>query len=282
MSTHLLYEDFFRFLDALDATRGDPWELYQAHYVEPHRAVLEAYWRQVLGRPDEVWAARVRAVRPAHYGLLRALVETADLRAIAADAMQRCQRLVRLEPEPDVYFLVGFFSPDAFAFEVEGRWAIGVGMERLGGLRLVPILLVHEYAHCYRRLLGRPANLGDRMVEEGLAVELAARAFPERPTAEHLLMTPGQLSALHQYERKLWKQIEHLLGSEEEEVAARVLYGRAPGLEWASRAGVYLGWRLVRKYLSQTGSGFDVPSSQVIAARRRSHAGRPAPSSRDG
>lgn len=268
MSAHLLYEDFLRFLDGLSAGAADPWEVYEERYLGPNRAALEAWWEQCMGLPTEVWAERVRRVRPTDYALLRDVVLEADLTELAQEAMTRCRLVLPMDPEPEVYYLVGFFSPDGFAFEVEGEWAIGIGMERLGSLELVPILLAHEYAHCYRRRRGRPTRLGERLVEEGFAVEVATRAFPERPEHDHLLMHAGQVAALRGYERALWKAIEPLLGSEEEAVAARVLYGQARRGEMPSRAGMYLGWRLVREFMERKSGGFDAPAERVLALRQ--------------
>ncbi len=268
MSAHLLYLDFLRFLDALAAGPADPWEAYQELYLNPHRAALEAWWEQCMGRPRAVWQERVRRVRPQDYGLLRDVVREADPSELAREAMARCQAAAPLSPEPEAYYLVGFFSPDGFAFQVEGRWAIGIGMERLGSLRLVPILLAHEYGHCYRRALSSARNLADRLVDEGFAVEFSTRAFPERPAHEHLLMRAGQVAALRQYEGQLWRAIESALESEDEALAARVIYGRGARGDWPSRAGVYLGWRAVQQFLEMEGSGFDAPADRVLAARR--------------
>jgi len=264
VGAHLIYEDFLRFVEALSERGGDPWERYEEHYLVPHRAVLTAWWEQCLGLPREVWVDRVRRVRPADYGLLRVVVEEGDLEALAGETMARCQVVLPMEPEPEVYYLVGFFSPDGFAFEVEGRWAIGIGLERLGSVRLVPVLLAHEYGHCYRRRRGRPRRLGERLVEEGYAVELSARAFPERPEHEHLLMRAGQVAAMQAYEGRLREAVAPLLDSEEEAVAARVLYGQAKRGEWPSRAGMYLGWRAVREFLESGEGGFDAPAERVL------------------
>lgn len=267
MGAHLIYQDFLRFLDALGAGTADPWQLYEDIYLRPNRAVLEAWWEQCIGRPRPVWQDRVRSVRPNDYGLLRDLCRDGDLAEIAKGALTRCRSFLPLWLEPEVYYLVGFFSPEGFVFEVEGRWAIGIGMERLGSLRLVPVLLAHEYGHCYRRKLGRPRALGQRLVDEGFAVEVSARAFPERPVYEHLLMRPGQLAALREYEGPLWQAIRPLLGSEDEGLAGRVIYGRGERREWPSRAGVYLGWQLVHEFLAAGSSDFGAAAERVLAAR---------------
>ncbi len=266
MSAHLLYEDFLRFVDALAAGAADPWEVYGDHYLGPNRAALEAWWEQCMGLPREVWVERVRRVRPEDHGLLREVVREADLEELAQEAIARCELVVPMAPEPEVYFLVGFFSPDGFAFQVEGEWAIGIGMERLGSLNLVPILVAHEYGHCYRRRQATPRTLGDRLVGEGFAVEVAARSFPERPTHDHLLMHAGQVAAVGQYERLLWQAVKPFLESQEEAVAARVLYGRTGRSELPSRAGIYMGWRLVSRFLESGPGRFDASAAEVLAA----------------
>jgi len=269
LSAHLLYLDFLRFLDALALKASDPWVAYQEVYLNPHRSVLEAWWRQCLGLPEQAWAERVRAIRAEDYGLLREVVQETDVAELAEEVVARCQSVVPLSPQPEVYYLVGFFSPDGFTFEVEGRWAIGIGLERFGSLRLLPIMLAHEYAHCCRRALRSPRTLGERMVDEGFAVELSRRVFPERAREDHLLMRPGQVAAAQEYEGRLWEAVEPFLDSYDEGVIARLLYGQAKKGRWASRAGVYLGWRTVSEFLAGHGPRFDAPAEEVLRERPR-------------
>jgi len=107
------------------------------------------------------------------------------------------------------------------------------------------------------------------MVDEGLAVALSARVFPDQPLAEHLLMTPGQVTALSRYEGRLWAAVEPFLDSRDRSIAGRLLYGRAGKNEWPSRAGVYLGWRLAEEFLHGEGSRFDASAQCVLAVRDR-------------
>jgi hypothetical protein len=228
-----------------------------------------------MGRSRDLWQERVGAVRPEDYGTLRALVAETDLAEAAREAMARCQEVAPLSPEPEIYFLVGFFSPDGFAFEVKGRWAIGIGMERITTPRSIPVLLAHEYMHCRRNRLRRPTTLGERIVEEGFAVEMAARAFPERPPQEHLMVGRGQLAAFAEYEEQLWEAVRPLLGSQDEALSARILYGRSRRAEWPSRTGMYLGWRLVQDFFETARGGFDATPGQVLQPLREAGSRRP-------
>jgi len=264
VSIHPIYQDFIRFIDALAAGRGDPWALYRTHYLEPNRTALSAWWEQCLGLPEETWMDRVRRIRAEEYEFLKAVIAEENLEDIVLDTMKRCRMVAALNPDPDVYLLVGFFSPDGFTFEVEGRWAIGIGLERLTTIRLVPLLLAHEYAHCYRRSLGPPRNLGEHLVNEGFAVEFSARAFPDRSDADHLLMRDSQVALLRQYESKLWRMFVRELDSEDEQHVSQMLYGPAGEDKQASRAGVYLGWRLVSEFMQTGNADFSAPAARVL------------------
>ncbi len=266
MRVHLLCQDFLRFIDALAAGEGEAWDLHCEHYLTPNRAALEAWWEQCLGLPTATWVERVRRVRPEEYELLREIVGATDLAAAAEATVRRCQEILPLSPEPEVYFLVGFFSPDGFAFTVDGQWAIGIGLERLTSPRMIPLLLAHEYAHCYRRRLRHPRCLGERLVDEGFAVALTARAFPERSQAEHLLMQPGQVVVMREYEGKLWRRVRPHMDSEEEAASALFRHGRPREGALPSRAGVYLGWRLVAEFMARRGGSFDASAQSVLAA----------------
>ena len=285
MAARLLYDDFFRFLEALSTGPADPWIAYEEHYLRPHRAVLEAWWEQVIGLPRETWADRVRQVRPQDYGMLQMVLSEGDLAALAQQTLARCQALLPLSPEPEVYFLVGFYSPDAFAFRVAGpdgnrharirrrrtsqsprsEWAIGVGLERFRSQKLIPVLLAHEYLHVFRkRRLPPPRTLGERMVEEGFAVAFSARVFPDRPAHDHLLLRPGQAAVMREYEERLWSVVRPMLGEEDAHLAARVIYGQDEHGRWPSRSGVYLGWRMVQEFLAREPGRWEAEAGEVL------------------
>ena len=265
MAAHLLYHDFFRFLEALSRGPAGPWTAYEEHYLRPHRAVLEAWWEQVIGLPRETWADRVRQARPQDYGMLQMVVSESDLAELSREILARCQALLPLSPEPEVYFLVGFYSPDAFAFQVAGEWAIGVGLERFRSQKLIPVLLAHEYLHVFRkRRLPPPRTLGERMVEEGFAVAFSARVFPDRPEHDHLLLRPGQAAVMRDYEERLWAAIRPMLGEEDAQLASRVIYGQEEHGRWPSRSGMYLGWRMVSEFLEREPGRWEAEAGEVL------------------
>jgi hypothetical protein len=253
MTVHAIYPDFFLFLDRLAASREDPWELYERHYLGPHRAMLTAWWEQCLGLPVESWQARVRDIRPGEYGLLRTLVEQTPPEEIVARALHACDAAVgrlRRQPPPQVHLLVGFFSPDAFVFQVTGEWAIGVGLERFADWSRLPILVAHEYAHCLRRrLFPGPATLGERLLEEGLAAHFSQLVFPDRPLHCHLLMARGEYNSLLTYEPKLLSALRRFLDSTDQKVIQRFLFGRMKGQP--ARAGCFLGYRMAEEAMKE-------------------------------
>jgi len=283
MPTHLLAPNFFEFLDQLVLEPAvDPWEHYRRGYLDRHPNFLRAWWAQCFGRPEEEWADRVRGVRPEHYVLLRELVTQIDLEKMWDDTWAACRQALPAESrEPEVYFMVGFFSPDAFVIKVGEDWRIGVGLERFWDFSRLSVLLAHECCHWFRRGrgLGGATTLGERLVEEGMAVGFSRRAQPDRPLPQHLLMPTSQFNTLQRYETLLWEQIEPDLSSADTKVIQRALYGlvrrRGTGAPLPSRAGVYLGWRLVEEYAAQS----QRPWSEVLAtAAEEILAGRQAQS----
>jgi len=279
MPTHLLAPDFFEFLDQLVLEPAvDPWEHYRRGYLDRHPDFLRAWWAQCFGRPEEEWADRVRGVRPEHYVLLRELVTQVDLEKMWDDTWAACRKVLPDSPEPEVYFMVGFFSPDAFVIKVGEDWRIGVGLERFWDFSRLSVLLAHECCHWFRRRrgLGGATTLGERLVEEGMAVGFSRRARPERPLPQHLLMPTSQFNTLQRYETELCEQIEPDLSSADPEVIQRALYGlprrRAQRSSVSSRAGVYLGWRLVEEFAArsqrQWAEVLATPAAEILAARR--------------
>lgn len=203
-----------------------------------------------MGRSLEVWQQRVSSVRPEHYAGLRALLDSCAIEAEAAEALRRCQAILPAG-EPKVCLMVGFFSPDGFVVQVEREWQIGLGLERLGEAARVPLLAAHEYCHWYRYTLGlpQPKNLGERLIEEGLAVHLSSLAYPERPLAQHLFVSESRLAALREYHASLLEAALCQLDETDEAAIRRFLFSPPTRPNLPPRPGGYVGYQLVSDYL---------------------------------
>lgn len=247
--------DFFRFLDEA-AAGGDAWALYRRHYLDRHREVVNALREQVLGIDWAAWRDRVERVKPRDYGGLRAMLAGTDLGAVAAETLRRCREALPCGGLPDVYLVVGFFSPDGFLIRLGGRWQIAIGLERLRGSKQVPALVAHEYGHWARRRL-RPEEadtLGERMASEGVSIVLTRQLYPSRPLAEHLGVHRSRLNALQEAETAGWQAVAPHLNDTDPGAFQSFLSGVRPDRGLPPRIGVYLGYRAARALQRRQGS----------------------------
>jgi hypothetical protein len=245
-----LYRGFLRFLDTV-RPGSDAWGAYQRHYLEPNRAVLDAAWNQCVGLDEDSRRARVRRVRPEHYAHLRELLGGEHPVPIVREALDRCREVLRMETEPTVDLLVGFFSPDGFVFRVGAEWEIGIGLERYRSWHLLPIVIVHEVAHWVRRRR-RPeagATVAERMAAEGLSVAFSQAVYPERPLAEHLRLSRQSLEWLEAHEASLWRLVRRRLEAAEPALLFGPTADVRSGREAPPRSWVYLGYRAVSAFL---------------------------------
>lgn len=197
MSVHSLYLDFFQFLD--QRSEDDPWPLYQRLYLQPHEGFLMAYWRNFDHFDLDQIAARVRQIKKADYGQLRALIQRQDPAVLAAEAVDKCQAIFPREAQPPVYLFVGFFSADGCTVEVGESPVIALGLERFRDFQDLSLLISHEYGHfALRGLLKNrsaqgPPTLFSRVISEGLSVFFSQLVYPEIPLHRHLFLTPERL-----------------------------------------------------------------------------------------
>jgi len=197
MAVKPLYLDFFEFLGRLG--KEDPWPAYERYYIQRHSDFFEAYWKTFNHFDSSQIAERVRRIKEEDYGQLRSLVQSQDPAPLTEEALSRCRTTLPLNPEPEVYLFVGFFSPDGETLEVSGRSAIAIGMERLKDFRDLPLLIAHEYCHCAQRSLLRnflsapERPLLSFIVAEGLSVLFTEVIYPELPLHRHLFLTPERL-----------------------------------------------------------------------------------------
>jgi len=269
MSVHSLYLDFFQFLD--QRSEDDPWPLYKRIYLQPHERFLTAYWRNFDHFDLDQIAARVRQIKKADYGQLRALIQRQDPAVLAAEALDKCRAIFPREPQPSIYLFVGFFSADGVTVEVGESPVIALGLERFRDFQDLPLLISHEYGHFALRSLLKdrsaqgPPTLFYRVISEGLSVFFSQMVYPEIPLHRHLFLTPERLRWCRENE-------ETLLDIAGADLAAQklipILFG--PGDADAGippRVGYFLARQMLGHCLSHHGSVLlagNFPGSEIL------------------
>jgi hypothetical protein len=191
----------------------DPVAAYHA-YLDRHRAVLEAYWRNYVLDPDSPHVDRViRETLSADRSDLLRLMDDIDVIEIAEDALRRALEVLEADCPVDLYITVGVGAANAGELVVGGRGIAFVCLEHFTGRanpqthglglapHLLPLWIAHEVAHAVRytsptsraelrRLIteldgtydywetGSRATLRELLVNEGLAVAAARAVAP--------------------------------------------------------------------------------------------------------
>ncbi len=195
------------FLSALDAR--DPVAAYH-RYLETHRPVLGAYWRNYVLDLESPHAEEVvRRTVAADRRDLRRLLASVNVVQLAEDTLRTCEVALEADCPIDLYVMVGVGAANAGELVVGGRGVAFVCLEHFTGRpnpdtlglgldpRLLTVWIAHEVAHVVRytsprseselgRIVaeaggvydywesGSRASLRELLVNEGLAV-LAAR-----------------------------------------------------------------------------------------------------------
>lgn len=199
------------FLAALQAS--DPVAAYQ-RYLDDHRPILAAYWHNYVLDLDSPHAldVMIRALA-ADRRDLHALLDHADIVALADEAVARCEDVLETDRPFDVYLMVGVGGANAGELVVGGRGIAFVCLEHFTGRpnpetfglgltpKLLPLWIAHELAHTVRytspasrsemaRLIaetrgsydcweiGSRATVRELLVNEGLAVTAARAVAP--------------------------------------------------------------------------------------------------------
>jgi hypothetical protein len=195
------------FLSALDAR--DPVAAYH-RYLETHRPILGAYWRNYVLELESPHAEEVvRRTVAADRRDLRRLLASVDVIGLAEDTLRTCEGVLEADCPVDLYVMVGVGAANAGELVVDGRGVAFVCLEHFTGRpnpdtlglgldpRLLTLWIAHEVAHVVRYMSprsesemarivadaggsydywesGSRASLRELIVNEGLAV-LAAR-----------------------------------------------------------------------------------------------------------
>lgn len=262
-----LVPDFLAVLDAPDR------ESAYRQYLDSHRPILDAYWRNYVLDPDSPHAAEIISnALTADRSDLHALLRQADLTLITEEAIARAHDVLRVDRPSDVYLMVGVGGANAGELVVGGRGIAFICLEHFTGRinpetygmgldpELIPAWVAHELAHAVRytspdsksalrRIVaegggnydywetGSRAPLRELLLNEGLAVHAAEAAAPGHNPADYFGYARRQFHRLRELEAFLRRAAE-------------------PDLD---RAG--LGLRL--RYLS----GGMSPSSRLVAGR---------------
>jgi hypothetical protein len=195
------------FLAALDAP--DPLDAYR-RYLDAHRPILAAYWRNYVLDLDSPHADDVmRRALAAERRDLGRLLDQVDVPSLAGEALRDCEERFEADGPMDLYLMVGVGAANAGELVVGGRGIAFVCLEHFTGRpnpetfglgldpRLLRLWIAHELAHAVRytsprsasemaRIVtdahgfydywesGSRASLAELLVNEGLAV-LASR-----------------------------------------------------------------------------------------------------------
>ena len=256
MAVRSLYHDFFEFLDGNH--EYGIWEAYRRLYWNPHREFFQTYWASFDYFDSDQIARRVEKIRKGDYGHLRALVFSRDPVALAEEALQRSRALAPLDPEPDVYLFVGFFSADGKTLVVQGNPAIAIGLERFKDFRDLPLLVAHEYGHCLQRGFPKDSEAEENeslfsfVTSEGLAVLFTEAVYPEIPRYRHLFIPPERLRWCEENRDVLEELAGPELGSKK---LVSILFGPGdPEAGIPPRVGYYLAREMVGQCLAAQGA----------------------------
>ncbi|HEX9094146.1 MAG TPA: hypothetical protein VF902_09200, partial [Coriobacteriia bacterium] len=156
------------FLAAL-ATR-DPLDAYR-RYLDEHRRVLGAYWRNYVldlesPHADEVMRRALAADRRD----LRQLMSDTDVVALAEVAVRTAEQVLEVDHPVDLYLMVGVGGANAGELVVQGCGIAFVCLEHFTGRPnpdtyglgldpgLLPLWIAHEIAHTTRYTSPRSAS----------------------------------------------------------------------------------------------------------------------------
>ncbi|MGH7607769.1 MAG: hypothetical protein ACREME_10560, partial [Gemmatimonadales bacterium] len=103
-------------------------------YLDRHRPVLGAYWRNYVIDPDSPHAEPIiaAALRADRSDLTR-LLDDVDVVAIAEDALRRALELLEADCPVDLYLMVGVGAANAGELVVGGRGIAFVCLEHFTG-----------------------------------------------------------------------------------------------------------------------------------------------------
>jgi len=251
MKIYSLYKDFFKFLDKI-SSHSKQWKTYSTYYYKPHQEFLENYFSHFPFINISSLKKRVESIKTSDYAQLRDLILGCPPEQIIEEAYQKCKKIVLSKKEPKVYLLIGFFSPDGFILKFKRKPVICFGLERFKDFGLLRILFAHEYAHFLLHLskgeVPERKNLEWLLISEGIATYLSFLAFPNFKLSDHLLFSRDRLNWCQENERYL-KEV-YGSGTFTRQELMDFYHKGNPELSIPPRAGKYLGFQAVKRYMT--------------------------------
>jgi len=247
-----IYKDFFIFLEKI-TPNSSKWKTYLTYYLKPYQKFLENYFTYFPLINVSNLKQRVERIKPSDYSLLKHLISVCPPEEIIENAYEKCKSIVFSKEALEVYLFIGFFSPDAFVMNFQGKPVICFGLERFRDFRLLKILFAHEYAHFLLNLsrgeIPEDEKLKWLLISEGIGTYFSSISFPEHKMPDHFLMRRDRLNWCQAHESYL----RDIYCSERFSSQELINFFRKGNqeLDIPPRVGKYLGFQAVRKYLVQ-------------------------------
>ncbi len=256
MKLYSLYRDFFKFLEKIPPS-SKRWDMYLSHYYQIHQQFLENYFDHFPLIDSINLEQRVELIKASDYSRLKHLVSVCPPEEIIKEAYERCIKVVPAKEEPEVYLFVGFFSPDGFVINFRAKPVICFGLERFKDFRLLRVLFAHEYAHFLLNFhdvdIAGKLGLNWRFISEGIATYFSSLVYPQYDVFEHFLLSRERFNwcrANESYLRNIF-----FSGKFSKQRLTEIYLKGNPELDIPPRAGKYLGYQAVKKYLAHDGEG---------------------------
>jgi len=252
MNIFSLYRDFFKFLEKITSHSGK-WKIYSDYYYQPHLGFLENYFSHFPLINSLSLKQRIETIKTSDYSLLKDLILVCPPEKIIYEAHQKCKSIVLPREESEVYLFIGFFSPDGFVMNIQGKPVICFGLERFKDFKLLRILFAHEYSHFLLNLsrgeVPKEKKLKWLLISEGMGIYFSLLAFPNHKLSDNFLFSRARLNwckANEPYLREIYSS-----GRFSPQELIDIYDKGDPVMDIPPRAGKYLGFQAVKKYLAQ-------------------------------
>jgi len=233
--------------------RSRKWPLFSKYYYHPNKEFLDTYFSHSPLVDSLVLKDRVEAIKAADYSLLRGLCTLLSPERIIGEAYEKIGRFASPSQEPEIYLFIGFFSPDGFVMDFQGKPVICIGLERFKDFRLLHVIFAHEYVHYLLNLADGEVPEGKSihwlLVSEGLATLFPSLVFPGLPLSDYFLFRRDRLNWCQANESRL-KEI-YCSGRFSPQELMDFYFKGNPDMGLPPGAAKYLGFQAAKRYLAQ-------------------------------